>query len=320
MASARAKEVRPLPAWLAGWVSVALHAIVVGLLGLPGGAPDRRGERGREGAGGDTIEVSVIEGRMRPSPGPREPPIEPRQDTAIRGVPSERAPRVRTAPQADRDRVRAGDAPSPAGESTPPPAAEPPARLGHEDGTDRTRSGRSVGDEGAAALILGSIGLGGPGAGERALLERALACADPIEGVWVAHRFSPEHHDWARMTLRIDREGERLTGTIVSRAWSGLATDRRPPITCAPDAHDVTVRMVARGWIRGEDLSFGADTHEIQRTDCPSRFFSYNPDHFTGRIDTLREQIDALNNDGGRDVNAPYRFRRVACLEDEAPR
>ncbi len=37
----------------------------------------------------------------------------------------------------------------------------------------------------------------------------------------------------------------------------------------------------------------------------------YNLDHFTGTIRGNR--FLAVNNDGGRDVNAPYSFRRTSC-------
>lgn len=332
---ARVKEFQRLPGWLALWVSVSFHAIVLGYavwIG-DGGSPLGGGEGGLAGAGGDTIEVSVIEGRLLP-------PIEDRSEAATDREPAieERAQarpviaareRGQRAIEREQERTIERGAPSAEMVSSVPAAtgrsqsggaegaAERPESGGAEGGAERSESGRAAGDSEAAAVILGSVGLGSGGPGARALLERALACGDPIEGVWVAHRYSPEFHDWARMTLRIEREGERLSGTIRSRAWSGLATDRRPPQSCAADAHDVTVRMLARGWIRGEHISFGADTHEIERTDCASSFFAYNPDHFTGRLDSLREEIDALNNDGGRDVNAPYRFRRVACLEPE---
>jgi hypothetical protein len=179
--------------------------------------------------------------------------------------------------------------------------------------SDTTGSGRAPGED-VAAMILGSAGWLGSDSSARAFLERALECGDPIEGRWVAYRYSPEFRDWARFTLDIERVGDALRGTILSRTWSGGASDRRPP-PCRPGRHDVTVRMNARGSFRAGRFSFGADSYEIVRVDCAPPFFAYNPDHFTGTVDPIRNEIDALNNDGGRDVNAPYRFRRVACLE-----
>src|SRR5690606_32461469 len=97
--------------------------------------------------------------------------------------------------------------------------------------SDADRSGRAAGDQ-VAAVILGSVGLGGPSS-SRAILEGSLGCDDPIEGIWTAHRYSPARRDWARMSLRIEREGDELRGTITSRVWSGLPSDRRP-LPCAP--------------------------------------------------------------------------------------
>lgn len=318
-----ARPVQPLPAWIALWTSTAFHALLLVSVVLVGGSgePDAGGEGGVAGAGGDTFEVTVVQGTLQPAPvvetdSVRQPETEPETEPESENAPTP-APPVLTARDRDRDRERA-PAPAQAPAATAPDAEPAPlaTAVGRPEGGEQSHQGRAAGDPEAAAVILGSVGLGVGGPGPRALLERALECGDPIAGVWVAHRFSPEFHDWARMTLRIEREGEQLRGTIVSRTWTGLATDRRPPGTCSPESHDVTVRMQARGWIRGEDFSFGADTHEIQRMDCPSPFFSYNPDRFSGHLDTLREELDTVNNDGGRDVNAPYRFRRTACLDE----
>jgi hypothetical protein len=51
----------------------------------------------------------------------------------------------------------------------------------------------------------------------------------------------------------------------------------------------------------------------VSTITCPSSFFSYNPDHFTGRVDGLSDRMHTLNNDGGRDINAVYEFRRLRC-------
>jgi hypothetical protein len=315
------RALRPLPAWIALWTSVGAHAQLLWLGAWLGGNPIAGGEAGDRGAGGDTIEITVVRGEQRPgasAPPPEEPrPAAPEEAPRPAAAP---AP-VITARRAPRERAREATPQDTAAPSTPteePRAAEQTApdtaQAGASGDADRASQGRAEGAD-VAAVILGSVGIGAASSEHsRALLEQALACDDPIEGVWVAHRYSPEFHDWARMTLRIERDGEQLRGTIISRSWSGRASDRRPP-PCAPGAHDMTVRMEAHGTLRGDRMVFGADTHELLRADCPSTFFSYNPDRFSGTVDPVREEIAAVNNDGGRDVDAPYRFRRTSCLQ-----
>ena len=104
----------------------------------------------------------------------------------------------------------------------------------------------------------------------------------------------------------------------MSRMWTGFATDRRPP-PCRPGGYDHTHRMVASGTIRDNEFSFGATTDQLVRADCPNPMVlsTYYPDRFTGTVDPAREELDTLNNDGHADVNAPYTFRRTACLDEE---
>jgi hypothetical protein len=71
--------------------------------------------------------------------------------------------------------------------------------------------------------------------------------------------------------------------------------------------------MRATGNLIGDRMAFGASTHEVTRVDCASSFFSYNPDHFSGSVDPLADRMHTVNNDGGRDVNAPYEFHRTSC-------
>jgi hypothetical protein len=154
--------------------------------------------------------------------------------------------------------------------------------------------------------------LGGSSLGDVAILERASRCPDPIAGTWTAHRYSPEFRDWARFTLSITREGDDLRGTIRTRMWRGMPSDTRPP-PCTPGGWDYTVEMSARGHVRDHHFDFGAREHHIAQVECASPAFGYNPDHFTGEADDALDQLHTTNNDGGRDVNASYTFRRSSC-------
>ncbi len=319
--SERIRALRPLPAWIALLVSAAIHFQLMFFgLGLRGGALNAGGERGLMGAGDDQLEITVVGAEApivsEPSTHVAPPSTEAEQNAEPENRIERRRssePRTLTSPERARERAphENQQATAMGGEAQSSVDASPDRAPSVTAGSDRERTGRASGDE-VASAILGSVGLGGGQSSSRSLLERALTCDDPIAGVWVAHRYSPARRDWGRMTMRIEREGDELRGTITSRVWSGLPSDRRP-LPCAFGRFDVTVRMPARGRIDGERFSFGASSYEVTRVDCPSPGFMYYPDSFRGRVDSLRDEMDALNNDGHVEFDAPYRFRRTSC-------
>ncbi|AKF06035.1 hypothetical protein [Sandaracinus amylolyticus] len=312
-----AREIRPLPAWIALLVSLCVHvALMVGFW-LGGGSLFAGGEGGWLGAGGETLEITIAGwdgSRAEDAEEEREPaPAEPPPETMLTAEdPAPTAPREpardrRTITPERRTEEVAREGGSGGERATP---EEPP--IAARDGAEQEQTGRAAGDDRAAAVILGSVGLGGPSSGARSLLEDALRCPDPVAGVWTSHRYSPARRNWGRMTLRIQREGDELRGTITSRIWSGLPSDRRP-LPCAPGRYDVTVRMPARGRVNGDRFTFGSSSYEVARMDCPWEDSIYYPDSFSGRVDATREELDATNNDGFVEINAPYTFRRISC-------
>ncbi|MEM9068606.1 MAG: hypothetical protein AAGE52_08875 [Myxococcota bacterium] len=161
-------------------------------------------------------------------------------------------------------------------------------------------TGHSRGPGGAG----GGAGTGtGAGAG-------GFGCSDPIAGTWRARRYNPGRQSHAVFTLRIARDGERLTGQIINRAWNGGRSQRSPPY-CSPGVWSHTVTMPARGRINGTNFRFDGLSHRRTSHCVDFGMWSYNLDHFTGTLqnDTLR----VVNNDGGWEINAPYTFRRVDC-------
>lgn len=370
----RRSEPSPLALLVALWCALAAHflfffagpmlvAFLLMLLGMPLRAG---GEEGLEGAGGDTLEISVLAtlasraaapgatpasatepAASDPAPAPPSAsPARPEGDVVAVRIRDEEEARARRERARERRRVReerreqdraererrrveeeradqelADEQRAEREEDVPEHPTEPdtvatapgPEALDSVaiPGADHASSGRARGPD-AAAIILGSVGLGS-GTGETNAMLDALTCADPIAGTWVAHHYYPAGHDWARMTLRIERDGDRLTGSITSRSWNGSSSERRPP-PCRAGGQDVTVLMSASGSIHGERIDFAGADYHVTRVDCsPTGFFWYNNDHFSGRIDPLRDEIRAVNNDGGRDVDTPYRFRRVSC-------
>ncbi len=296
-------------------VSICVHlALVSGWITLQIPALGGRGEDGREGGGGATFEVSVqgpeadepIHMPTSPSvPSSESAPSEPRAPVA--------RPSRRVLPTTDE-----GTEPSTSTSSDRASAssATTPTLAAQGTGAESTDSGRLGGldDARLRALLSGSVGgaLGESSLGNVAILEEASRCPDPVAGTWTAHRYSPEFRDWARFTLSITRHGDDLRGTIRTRMWRGMASDTRPP-PCTPGGWDYTVEMTAHGSVHDESFDFGATEHHIARVECASPTFGYNPDHFSGTFDVERDMLHTTNNDGGRDVNAAYNFRRSSC-------
>lgn len=137
-------------------------------------------------------------------------------------------------------------------------------------------------------------------------------CADPILGTWRARRYDRLHSRHATFTFRIThREGNRIEGTIINRAWSGGPLQTSPP-RCTPGMFDHTVTMPATGRFNGREFRLDAQSHRRTVHCIDTGMWLYNLDHFTG---TMREGVlHTVNNDGGVEVNSPYRFRRISCL------
>lgn len=311
-------------------ISTMVHVTVVATMSLLGGAGGSAGgENGHGGGGGHTVEIAVagpaIADEPQPglpaAPAPAPEPIERDTDPDPAHVPrSEPEPQPEPAAEPELPPVPHDDPvqlPETSTAETEPPSdapAEPDTAEQVASGTGaEDSSGRLEGPEGVRDLILGSAGLlPGSVAEQRALLPRPMQCDDPVRGEWRAHKFSPLYGDWARFTLRIERHGNRLSGTITSRMWKGNRFDSSPP-PCTIGSHDYTVRMNAFGHVDGRRITFGANSYRIVAAHCPSPFFGYNPDHFSGEIDPERQEFQSVNNDGGRDIDAPYLFRRVSC-------
>jgi hypothetical protein len=163
-------------------------------------------------------------------------------------------------------------------------------------------------------LLLGSAGyLPSSVEVQRAMLPPAADCDDPVAGTWRAKRYSGVWREWVTFTLVITRaDGDDLEGSILAHTWAGDPMDREPG-PCLPGMHDYVVRMTGRGSYVGGRVRFGARSFRVARARCPMPGFDYNPDNFSGVLDLSLNEFQSVNNDGGRDVNTPYVFRRVSC-------
>jgi hypothetical protein len=170
----------------------------------------------------------------------------------------------------------------------------------------------------AIALALVPRGSAATVEEQRARLPPAAACPDPVEGTWQALKYDEQYRDWYEHTLQIRRTEPRaagaLEGEMTAHYWSGTPADDKPP-ACAPGRRELVVKMPGKGLLDDrKNLRFGATTYAIDRVICgaPGR---YNPDNFSGTIETERNEFQSVNNDGGRSVNEPMVFRRIRCLD-----
>lgn len=155
---------------------------------------------------------------------------------------------------------------------------------------------------------------------QRARLPPPARCEDPVEGIWRAQRYYPDFQDWGVFTLRIRRVapgGAQLVGAVETEYWNGgQGYTSAPP--CLPGIRHFYVDQDARGRFEHGVVDVQSFNVRLRSNVCPGSFGAYNADHFTGRLDPALQEFQAVNNDGGRDINEPTVFRRIGCF-DPAP-
>lgn len=170
----------------------------------------------------------------------------------------------------------------------------------------------------AVALLL-SLGSVSSVSEQRKRLPPPAACGGELSGVWKSHNYSERMADWTQFTLYLDpdpAEPTKVIGRIVNRSWEGAPEQSEPPASCDGRGHWI-VSMDAAGQAKGAQIEvWGVGEWRLDEVLCGDGDFGYNLDHFTGTIDTERQEFQSLNNDGGNAVNEPTVFRRVRCQVD----
>lgn len=292
-------------------VSLFSHGTAAGLLlfDRAGGGGSHGGDQGNEGAGDRTVDITIAGASAAaaspPAPDPAQPTPPPEMPTSTAET----------------------DKPDPIAKDEPPPQlpianpVPPPTTVDHPQtesqdkpalgtGAAETSGGRAPGS--GDALGFGDA----PESveGQRSKLPPSAKCDDPVAGRWEAFKYNSLGADWVRFTLLINRSSDgALTGSITSHLWNGTPLDATPP-ACDFDHFEYLVSMNARGHADGTRITFGASTYSIVSVQCPMPGFGYAPDNFSGVIDPARQEFQSVNNDGSRDINAPYVFRRTGCL------
>ena len=154
---------------------------------------------------------------------------------------------------------------------------------------------------------------------QRARLPPPAECKDAVQGTWKSHAFNSMWQEWNVFTLtvrRISPDSDELEGTITNLAWYGPETEEnRGP---CEGRLQYLVSMPAKGRIDGDRIAFGGlEPWKLEEVFCSVFDGGYNLDQFAGTIDRELLEFQSVNNDGGRFVNVPTVFRRVACLEGE---
>lgn len=176
------------------------------------------------------------------------------------------------------------------------------------------------------ASWLPGLGRASTVAEQRARLPPPADCKDPIAGVWKSHSYDEVFRDWTIFTLEILRPEpgiDRFTGRITNHSWQAEPHESSPP-PCRGELRYI-VSMSAEGTVVNGRIDFyGIGTWSLDDVPCGHWNMGYNLDHFSGQIDPDLMEFQSVNNDGGRAVNDPVVFRRVACNDgeqlDELPR
>ncbi|HEY1559224.1 MAG TPA: hypothetical protein VGF94_30595 [Kofleriaceae bacterium] len=150
---------------------------------------------------------------------------------------------------------------------------------------------------------------------QRARLPPPAECSSPVTGRWKSLNFDERQMTWYQFTLEIHedpRDPTALTGMIYVDAWDGTGETAEPPVPCVRRHKG---EMTARGSFKDGWVAFGGiDYHQTEQVCGDS--VGYNPDQFTGSLDAARQEFQAVNNDGGAEVNTPTVFRRIGCFDD----
>jgi hypothetical protein len=156
---------------------------------------------------------------------------------------------------------------------------------------------------------------------QRARLPPPADCKDPVAGVWKSHSWDDRHLDWTIFTLEIHRVKDsetELEGTITNHTWLGTKEESQPG-TCKGLLRYL-VSMDAKGSVVNGEIAFGGiGEWRLDEVLCGEWNLGYNLDNFSGTIDPNILEFQSVNNDGGRAVNDPTVFRRVACLDGDDP-
>jgi len=148
---------------------------------------------------------------------------------------------------------------------------------------------------------------------QRQRLGGGAECDDAVAGVWKSSIYDPLRGQWYAFTLTMRRDGEYLSGTIVSKFWTGPRHSARMPSSCAETSLFAQVSMPATGSVEGTRIRFGARSANVDRVFCGDHV-QYTPDRFSGHVDPDAHELQSIVTDGLNLVDQPMLFRRVSCL------
>ena len=122
-----------------------------------------------------------------------------------------------------------------------------------------------------------------------------------------------------RARARIVRGALAATVLCLPAALTATVEEQRArlPPPCFPGLRHYRVAQEAFGSLDGMRVDVAGRNLRLEEQYCPRSYNSYNLDHFSGVIDAARQEFQARNNDGGRDIDEPTVFRRVRCFEPE---
>ena len=126
---------------------------------------------------------------------------------------------------------------------------------------------------------------------------------------------------WYRFRLHVERESpgsDGLTGHIEAHVWDGDGEQSQPP-PCEGNTHlEYKLEMPAIGEFKDNQIEFIGQSYKITERLCGTKFGSYYPDGFSGRLIERGTEFHSINNDG-HNPEIPVVFRRIKCSDDILP-
>lgn len=160
---------------------------------------------------------------------------------------------------------------------------------------------------------------------QRSRLPPAVTCGDPVEGVWMSHRYYAHALDWYITQFHVRRVPGRpgeLTGHIVAEHFN-TGPDQPAPQPCDvfPGYHRRVMDATARGtWNETtRQITYQGVQLGTERVICGEPAAGYGFFVFTGTIDPALQEFNADVGSTNWTGSTPTVFRRIQCFDGTQP-
>jgi hypothetical protein len=168
----------------------------------------------------------------------------------------------------------------------------------------------------AAAIVLAPTRAPADILEQRARLPPAAGCTDEIQGVWRSHQYYPNHGQWMRITVRVERvpgSARDLRGSVTTEYWYGDEHDVQPP-ACTPGEVHRSVTGTLAGFIEGTHLEWWVTDDGVEEAHCGGPMNNYERGRSSGTLDPGHEEFQSTLDTGESWREEPTLYRRIECI------